>query len=273
MKQSIKTVRAYYDENAQKEWERLSRHPFEFILTAWMMEKFIKPGDSILDVGGGPGRYAIHFAKMGCPVTLIDLSPGNVALALQKAGEAGVKLRAEAANCLDLDGMGLGLYDHVFLMGPLYHLTDGEDRAEAVRQALKHLKPGGAFYCSFILDFAAIIYDMKKGPGFLPLDLEEGTMPLIVDSVLRGEGYAGKSFTTACLVNQRQIEPFLAPFGLEKLALFGQEGILSPNEEQILSYPEAEQALWIDLAKGLLEVPELLAYAEHAMYIGRKVAS
>jgi len=271
MKDSIRAVQAYYDENAQREWERLSAHPFEFILTTWMMEKFIKPGDSVLDIGGGPGRYAIHFAKMGCPVTLVDLSPGNVALALEKAGEANVMLRAEAANCLELDRLDLGLYDHVFLMGPLYHLTDGEDRAEAVRQALKYLKPGGVFYCSFILDFAAIIYDMREGPGFLSMDLEEGTMQRIVNSVLGGEAYAGKAFTTACLVNQRQIEPFLAPFGLKKLALFGQEGILAPNEDRILSYPEAERAQWIELAKKLLEVPELLACSEHAMYIGRKV--
>lgn len=273
MKETIRTVQAHYDENAQQEWERLSAHPFEFILTTWMMEKFIKPGDSILDIGGGPGRYAIHFAKMGCPVTLVDLSPGNVALALEKAREANVDLRAESANCLDLDGMDLDLYDHVFLMGPLYHLTDGEDRVEAVRQALERLKPGGNLYCSFILDFAALIYDMREGPGFLPADLGEGTMQRIIDSVLRGEAYTGKAFTTACLVNQRQIEPFMAPFGLEKLALFGQEGILAPNENRILSYPEAERAEWIGIAKKLLEVPELLAYSEHAMYIGRKAGA
>lgn len=47
-------------------WERLEKHPFEFRLTSWMLEKHIKPGDRVLDVGGGPGRYAIHFAKMGC---------------------------------------------------------------------------------------------------------------------------------------------------------------------------------------------------------------
>ncbi len=39
MKDSIATVRAYYDENARKEWERLQVHPFEFILTTWKMEK------------------------------------------------------------------------------------------------------------------------------------------------------------------------------------------------------------------------------------------
>jgi 2-polyprenyl-3-methyl-5-hydroxy-6-metoxy-1,4-benzoquinol methylase len=272
MKESIQTVRAYYDENAQKEWERLEKHPFEFILTTHMMEKYVRPGDTVLDIGGGPGRYAIHFAEKGCDVTLVDLSPGNVALALEKAKERGVPLRAIAANCLDLDALDLGLYDHVFLMGPLYHLLSEADRAEAVRLALSRLRPAGVFYCSFIMDFAAFIYDLKSGPGFLTLDMESGAIQALTESVLHGATYQGPAFTTACLVNQRQIEPFMEPFGLQKLHLFGQEGILAPNELQVLSYPEAEQALWIDLAKKLLELPELLAYSEHAMYIGRKGA-
>ncbi len=77
----------------------------------------------------------------------------------------------------------------------------------------------------------------------------------------------GPAFTTACLVNKKRIETFLAPFSLEKLHPFGQEGILAPNEPQVLRYPAEEQALWV--AK---ELPELLAYSEHAMYIGRKDA-
>jgi ubiquinone/menaquinone biosynthesis C-methylase UbiE len=270
MKESIQNVRSYYDENAQKEWQRLEEHPFEFLFTTFMMEKYIHPGDTVLDIGGGPGRYAIHFASMGCPVTLVDLSPGSVALAEEKAGERGVPLRAMAANCLDLETLDLGQYDHVFLMGPLYHLIQEADREEAVRLALRRLKPGGVFYCSFILDFAAIIYDMKNGPGILPLDLQNPDSQRLIDCVQSGECYEGPAFTHACFYNQRKIEPFLAPFGLEKLSLFGQEGILAPNEKQILSYPEEERAMWIETAKKFLEIPELLSYSEHAMYIGRK---
>ncbi len=270
MKESIQIVRSYYDENAQKEWLRLEEHPFEFLFTTFMMEKTIRPGDTVLDIGGGPGRYAIHFAKIGCPVTLVDLSPGNVALAEEKAREAGVPLRAMVANCLDLDALDLTQYDHVFLMGPLYHLVQEADREEAVRLALRRLKPGGVFYCSFILDFAAMIFYMKYGPGTLPLDAANGLLPLVIESIAKGRWYEGPAFTQACFYNQRTIEPFLAPFGLQKMALFGQEGILAPNEKQILSYPEEERAMWIETAKKFLEIPELLAYSEHAMYIGRK---
>ena len=49
MKENIETVRQFYNQDAEKEWDRLgSRHPVEFILTTWMMDKYIRPGDSIL---------------------------------------------------------------------------------------------------------------------------------------------------------------------------------------------------------------------------------
>ena len=37
MDSTVDTVRGYYDENAQLEWDRLEKHPFEFIFTTGMM--------------------------------------------------------------------------------------------------------------------------------------------------------------------------------------------------------------------------------------------
>lgn len=270
MDESLSTVRAYYDSNPQGEWNRLDEHPFEFALTTHMMDRYVKPGDSVLDIGGGPGRYSLYCAQKGCAVTLVDLSSANVALAREKAKELGVSITALEKNCLELEELGLGEFDHVFLMGPLYHLTEESDRISAVRIALRHLKKGGNLYCSFILDFAGIIFDMKNGPGILPVDLGNPNAIRLIDSVINGGGYSGPGFTNVFFISQGRIEPFMAQFGLEKLHLFGQEGILAPNEKQILTFPEEERALWIDIAKRFLELPELLAFSEHAMFIGKK---
>lgn len=70
MDANIKIVQEHYDSDVQKEWDRLERHPFEFKITTHMMDKYIKPGDRILDIGGGPGRYSIYYANKGCDVTL-----------------------------------------------------------------------------------------------------------------------------------------------------------------------------------------------------------
>ncbi len=267
---SIEAVKKHYDENAVQEWERLENHPFEFLFTTHMMDQYIQSGDTILDIGGGPGRYSIYYAKKHCGVTLVDLSSGNIALAKEKASESHVNIQMHVGNCLDLDTMALGTYDHVFLMGPLYHLTDAADRERAVELALKHLKPGGIFYCSFILDFAGLIYDLKYGPGFLPNELKNPLTAKLIDSIVTGTGYTGPAFTSACFFNQRQIEPFMQQFPLEKLHLFGQEGILALKENELKTFPKEEYDLWIETAKKFLDLPEFLALSEHAMYIGRK---
>ena len=51
-----------------------------------------------------------------------------MALARQKAEEENVTLTARVKNCLELDELDLGQYDHVFLMGPLYHLLEEEEQ-------------------------------------------------------------------------------------------------------------------------------------------------
>ncbi|MEA4869069.1 Ubiquinone biosynthesis O-methyltransferase [bioreactor metagenome] len=270
MQEDIATVQAYYDQNAELEWQRLDEHPFEFLLTTHMMERYVKPGDRVLDIGGGPGRYAIHFAKRGCEVTLVDLSEENVRLAQAKAAEAGVCIRSHVANCLNLLDLGLGQFDHVLLMGPLYHLIDSEEQFQAVECALLHLRPGAKFYASFILTFAGILYDLKNA-GNIVIDAVNPASRAIIDAVATGGDYRGKAFTRACFLHQRNILPFLEQFPLKKLHFFGQEGILAPNEPELLRREPEEIACWLEIAKKYLEVPELLAFSEHAMYIGEKI--
>lgn len=263
------SVKQFYDEGALEEWRRLERHPFEFRLTVHMMDKYVHPGDRVLDIGGGPGRYAIYHARRGCEVALVDLSEGNVALAREKAEEAGVRLEAHACDCLALDKLELGAFDHVFLMGPLYHLQSEQDRKTAVEKALAHLKPGGVFYASFILLASGLIYDLKNG-GNIVSDMNSPVTRGLLDDIVSRRPYTGGAFTTARFDPPGAIRPFMERFGLETLHLFGQEGILAPNEPQILERDAEEIECWVEVAKRLLEVPELLAYSEHAMYIGRK---
>ena len=86
-------IQALYDRNPEQEWDRMDRHPTEFAVTLRALAEHLPPPPaSILDCGGGPGRYAIELAGQGYQVTLFDLSPGNLALAEAKAQEADVTL-------------------------------------------------------------------------------------------------------------------------------------------------------------------------------------
>lgn len=268
-KQNIDAVRDFYDSDPQMEWDRLERQPFEFELTTYMMDKYIRPGDSVLDIGGGPGRYAIHYAQKGCAVTLAELSGGNVEFAKTKAKEKGVSLAAHAVNCLELDSLGLGQFDHVFLMGPLYHLQSEADRVKAVENALQCLKPGGKLYVSFIQLFSGLIYDLQH-EGHICEDMAIPVCRRLVEGVTVGEDYSGPGFTAVYFYHLRNILPFMERFPLTKLHLFSQEGFLAPNKLQLMEREETEIRQWVELAKEYLEVPELLSWGEHIMYIGEK---
>ncbi len=266
MEEQVKIVQQYYDEDVEAEWERLAKHPFEFELTTRMMNRYIRPGDRVLDIGGGPGRYSLYFARRGCDVTLLDLSGENVAFAKVRAVQEGLPLNAYQCDAREASRAVEDLFDHVFLMGPMYHLLEEADRVRTMEQALSLLKAGGMLYVSFILLFSGVIYAMKYLPEML---LDQAEHPFLAD-VVRDSSYRGPAFTQAHFISQREILPFLSRFPLEKLHLFGQEGILSPCEETLLAQPEEVQSAWLSLAERLCEREELLSYSEHAMYIGRK---
>src|SRR3712207_420162 len=114
-------VERYYDENPQYEWERLERHRTEFAVTMRVLQEHLpQPPARVLDVGGGPGRYAIALAAKGYQMTLVDLSSKVLEFARQKAGEAGVELAGYMhANATDLSAFSRESCDAVLLMGPL----------------------------------------------------------------------------------------------------------------------------------------------------------
>ena len=120
MDNSIKTVKAFYDQASEEEWGRMDRNFFEFEVTKAYLRKYIKPGDRVLDVGGGPGRYSFWLMEQGAKSTLVDLSDGNIALARKIAAERGVDLETIQGDARFVDRYTEGLYDHVLLMGPLY---------------------------------------------------------------------------------------------------------------------------------------------------------
>jgi 2-polyprenyl-3-methyl-5-hydroxy-6-metoxy-1,4-benzoquinol methylase len=262
-------VKAHYDAAPQKEWDRLAGGKFELKLALHFMEKYIKPGESVLDIGGGPGRYSLWLAERGAQVTLFDLSPGNTRFALERAAEQGIALAAVTGDARETDKLVSGQFEHVLLMGPMYHLLDEKDRVRAVEASLNLLKPGGMLYASFISMVAGIIYGMKFAPEIVasvdPFEDE------YIRKFIERKSYGGEAFTKAFFIEQGEIMPFMARFPLEKICLFGQESISSPCEDKIMSQPKEIVDLWLDLFEKVCEREDLLGWSEHLMYIGRKI--
>lgn len=263
---TVGEVRAFYDADPALEWERLAQHPFEFEITKAYLRRYVKSGDRVLDLGGGPGRYSLYLAGLGCRVTLVDLSPGNVALAAERAAEAGVEITALAGDARQAQALVQGPFDHVLLMGPLYHLQQQADRDAVAAACLRLLKPGGLLFASFISSYAGMVYYLKLAPEMLALPAAQEDIRQFIEDA----PFSGRAFTQAYFARSGDIAPWMEGLGYRTRHLFSQEGILAPNEETLkLQPPEVLEKL-VEIGLAVCERPDLLSWAEHLMYVGQK---
>ena len=231
------------------------------------MDRYIHAGDRVLDIGGGPGRYAMHLAQKGCHVTLMDLSPANVEFAKVKAAENNMLLEALPADARFADKLIAGPFDVVLLMGPLYHLPEEKDRDIAVKAALNLLRPGGLLYATFISSYAPVWDYLARYPHLVAQECEQKFFALMEKDM----GYSGFSFTQTHFIRPSDVRPFMAAFPLNTLHLLGSESILSLREQELSAQsPEVIKA-WIDFAEKVCERDEFLGMAEHFLYIGKRL--
>ena len=268
MREEKEAVREHYDADPQKEWDRLQkRFPYEKYITTHMMDRYLRPGDSILDIGGGPGHYSIHYARQGHPVTLLDLSGENVRFAKKKARQYGVRITALQGDALDLSRFPDDSFNAVFLMGPLYHLLDGGNRIRALQEAKRVLKPGGFLFSSFILMFGGVIYGLREIPETI---LWPDEQPLY-EIAARYESLAFEAFTYAWMTTAEEAEALLASIpGLRTETVFGQESILPPYRHVLDRSPKKIRMAWYDYALRFCEKREYLTHTEHLMIVSRK---
>lgn len=259
----MKEIEDFYDFQYD-EWSRLDRHKIEFDITKKYLDAYIsESGLSIIDIGGGPGRYAFYLAQKGHCVTLVDLSSKNITVAMEKSLELGLPLaECVQGNALHLE-MFQQVYDVVMLMGPLYHLTRLEERQNAVQQAYRLLKPGGLFIASFISAYApmqSVLSDPLsiENPSDLLRYLKDGVNP------------KDAGFTVAYFSGVREARQLMAEVGLKELAFAGVENILGCKEREITALEQEKYDVWVQVAYELSQDESVFGVSQHFLYMGRK---
>jgi SAM-dependent methyltransferase len=269
-------VRSYYASFGEREWTRLTTPigEIEFAVNTHALAKHLPPDARVLDIGGGPGRYALWLAERGHRVTLADLSPELLAVARLKVAESPNGMLVEEiveADACDLSRWDDHSFDAVLSLGPFYHLPDPVDRERAAGELSRVLRPGGIAFVAFVTRYCFLRRTMA-----IPDERHRLTQPEFVERLLEEGLFVNDipgRFTHGYGAHPNEIAPFLQRYGFEMLELLASEGIAwgvqDALAEMSTEVPDAHQAA-LDVIISTASDQSILGMSDHLLYVGKK---
>ena len=246
-----------YDEDARLISDR--GHNVEYLTTMQYIQKFLKPGDKILEIGAATGRYSIALAKMGYEVTAVDLTPKHVEI--MKTKSTGMSnFRCMVADALDLSMFEDNSFDMVLNLGPMYHLFNQDDKEKAVRETIRVVKKDGVCMFAYI-PCAAIML----GYGLCHLKAEN--LNALMDNLGRFKDVPEEVF------NCFNIEDFKKLFdntNTKYITNVATDGIAYAMKEQLELLSEDGYQTFLKWHFLTCERPDQQGYSAHLLYICKK---
>ena len=236
------------------------------------LQRFLPaPPAAILDVGGGTGVHACWLAKRGYEVHLVDILPVHVELA-SKASEAQPDTPLATVSVGDACSLKRSdaSVDGVLLFGPMYHLTDREDRLTALKEAYRVLKPGGTLMAIGVSRFVYALDGLFRGflddPAFVSIverDLQDGQHR----NPTNNRNYFTKSF----FHNSEELQTEVREGKFQVLECLGVEGPgwLLQNFKDHWD-DDGRRSRMFKIIQALESEPSLLGISAHLMVVARK---
>ncbi|HEY9842990.1 MAG TPA: class I SAM-dependent methyltransferase [Candidatus Obscuribacterales bacterium] len=237
----------------------------EFARTCHLLSRSLAsaPG-RIADIGGGPGAYAEWLAQQGYEVCLVDPVQKHV-------DQAAARLAAHA-GCSALTGDARELtfadqsMDAVLLMGPLYHLLSPVDRQQALKEALRVLKPGGILFATAISRFSYLLDGLWKRHFDDPAFVES-----VQTELENGHHFnpPGQSYFTAAFFHRpEELQAEARAAGFVQTEVVGIEGPawLMPNLAEV----QARDFAWplLEILEKIEREPEMMGISTHLLVTG-----
>ena len=259
---SPEAVRKAYDEIAErenqfeKEFSLRNEIPREFV------KKYLKASDVVLDAGGGSGINAIMMAQYCERVTLVDISPKLLEIAITNIQEKGLadKIDIREGDISDLEQLRDDTFSFVVCLGGAlsYTLEKGQ---QAIRELVRVAQRG-----------ALIIIGCDSKYGFVRWLLNESEpedqLEIATEVYEAGEYEAGEG-AFARLYTANELTTLLKNAGCEIMEI-GSTPVLINSWEQS-SYPKEKRQKLKELELQFCTISELLGTGHHLFCVARKL--
>lgn len=150
-----KLTQHYNKFNEDKRLDR--RHgQVEFNTTIFYINKYLKSGMKIIDIGAGTGKYSIYLKNKGLDVTAVEYLRPNIG----KIKVNDPSLKVVEASATNLSMFKDDEFDIAIIFGPMYHLYSKEDKLKALLEA-KRITKGKIFVAYLMNEYCVIEHAFK----------------------------------------------------------------------------------------------------------------
>ena len=258
----LKVLSAYY--GSYDEDKRLcSQHgSVEYLTTMRYIQKYLKPGMRVLEIGAATGRYSHTLARMGYEVDAVELVSHNIDI-FNANTEAHENIRIYQGNAKNLDMLEDNRYDITLLLGPMYHLFTVSDQLQALSEAIRVTKTGGVVFAAYCGNEATMV-QYCFGRGMIK---EQRYRDLIDPVTFKASSDPGELFE---LYRKEDIDALLAHFPVTRLHYLGTDMATNYMRQTIDEMDDELFDLYLRYHFAICERSDLVGASHHILDIFRK---
>lgn len=240
------------------------RGQVEFLTTVRYIEKYLKAGMKILEIGAGTGRYSHYFARQGYEVDAVELVPHNIEIFRQNT-QPDEKITVVEGNATDLSAYADHAYDITLLLGPMYHLFTEAEKKQALSEAVRVTKPGGILFVAYCMNDATVIqYGFMGGNLLNGTEMKKGLVDM---KTFRLSSTPEELFV---LHRKEDIDAFDEALPVRRLHLIGTDLFTRYIAGTVEAMDDETYALYLNYHFAVCERVDLVGISNHTLDILQK---
>lgn len=261
--ETLKALTQFYS-NYDEEGRLLSKHgQVEYLTTMRYIEKYLRPGMRILEIGAATGRYSHTLARQGYKVDAVELVQHNIDI-FNTLTQPGEDVTIRQGNAKDLHFFSDETFDMTLLLGPMYHLFTVEEQLQALSEAIRVTKKGGILMSAYCGNDATMV-QFCFGRGMLK---EQRYRDLVDFETFKASSDPAELFE---LYRIEDIDALMEQFQVQRLHFVGTDMATNYMRSVVDEMDDAFFELYLKYHFTICERPDMVGVSHHFLDIFRKL--